>query len=56
MRAIDLIVALTVGALMFVAGRKSVKRQFNQIKNSSGHALVVRLDDDRCLHIEEPDE
>ncbi len=56
MRGIDLALTVTVGVLTFIAGRRSVKRQFKHIENSSGHTLVIRLDDDGCLHIEEPDE
>lgn len=46
---------LVFGALTFVAGRKSVKRQFNKIQNSSSHTLVVHLDDDKTLRIEDAD-
>jgi len=51
----QLTVALVFGALMFVAGRKSVKRQFNKITNASRHSLVVRLDHDKTIHIEDAD-
>ena len=55
MTAGQLAFVLVFGALMFVAGRKSVKRQFNKITNASRHGLLVRLDDDRTLHIEDAD-
>jgi len=51
----QLTVALVFGALMFVAGRKSVRRQFNKITNASRHSLVVHLDDDKTIRIEDAD-
>lgn len=49
-----LALTVVVSTLTFVAGRQSVKRRFNRIQNSSGHPLLVRLDDSRVLYIESP--
>jgi hypothetical protein len=46
-----LALTVLVATLTFIAGRQSVKRRFDRIKNSSGHDLVVSLDD-RVLRIE----
>ncbi len=46
-----LALTVLVATLTFIAGRQSVKRRFDRIQNSSGHDLVVSLDD-RVLRIE----
>lgn len=55
MTAAQITAVIVFGALMFVAGRKSVRRRFNAISNTSGHRLLVRLDDRDVLHIESDD-
>lgn len=55
MTAAQITAIVVFGALMFVAGRTSVRRRFNSISNTSGHNLLVRLDDRAVLHIESDD-
>lgn len=46
-----LALTVLVSTLTFIAGRQSVKRRFDRVQNSSGHDLVVSLED-RVLLIE----